>query len=480
MVARPDGARQCRNVNVSNVLPLTTRTYGPIGTLSAATGALVATCRGAGFFRGIGGTIFNCAGTSVKLYKLASGAWSNITRSSAVDYAVQTEDMWAFTQFGDRVIAVNGTDNVQYYDIGSSTNFEPLAGSPPIGRYVASVRDFVFIGRIVSAANKLQWSGFNNSANWTIGTNQSDDAEIPTGNKIMGIVGGEYATVFSEEAINRFTYVGTPIIFQRDNISVMSGTACENSIVGHQGLIFYVSYEGFFMLDRSGSQTPIGDQKVDRFFWSNVNQSYLHKVIATVDPINKLYCVAFPSSSSTSGAPDMIMFFNWAIGRWSIATISVEYLYSASSNESYNIDNIDTLYGNLDAIPISLDSGLLTGSGKASLGAFGTDHTLGFFNGANMAAVMETTEGNINAGGRALVTEVWPLIDGGSPSVQIGTRELPQDSVTWGSTVAQIANGMVPMLSNASYHRARIITAAGANWAHCSGIDITVRKVGRF
>ena len=123
---------------------------------------------------------------------------------------------------------------------------------------------------------------------------------------------------------------------------------------------------------------------------------------------------------------------------------------------------------------------VLTGSGKASLGAFGTDHTLGFFNGANMAAVMETTEGNINPGGRALVTEIWPLIDGGAPGVQIGTRELPQDTVTWSSTVAQIANGMVPMLSNASYHRARIITAAGANWTHCAGIDITVRKVGRF
>ena len=246
------------NVNVSNVLPLTTRTYGPIGTLSAATSALAATCMGAGFFRGIGGTILNCAGTSVKLYKLASGAWSNITRSSAVDYAVQTDDMWAFTQFGDRVIAVNGTDAAQYYDIGSSTNFEPLAGSPPVGRYVASVRDFVFIGRIASAANKLQWSGFNNSANWTIGTNQSDDAEIPTGGKITGIVGGEYATVFSEESINRFTYVGSPIIFQRDTISIMSGTACENSIAVHQGLIFYVSYDGFFMLDRSGSQTPIG------------------------------------------------------------------------------------------------------------------------------------------------------------------------------------------------------------------------------
>lgn len=58
-------------VNVNNVIPITIRTYGPIGDLEAATSALVARCRGAAAFRGIDGTIFNTAGDVDSLYTLS-------------------------------------------------------------------------------------------------------------------------------------------------------------------------------------------------------------------------------------------------------------------------------------------------------------------------------------------------------------------------------------------------------------------------
>lgn len=406
--------------------------------------------------------------------------WVDVSRTPGAPYATTDEDGWSFTQYGNLVMAANGTDNIQAWTIASSTEYADLAGSPPIGAYLATVRDFVFIGRLANARNKVQWSSIDDPEAWTIGTNQCDEQVIPEGGEITGIVGGEYGTVFSENQVNRFTYTGDGAIFQRDTISTQRGTPCRGSIASYQRNIFFVAYDGFWMLAGGSQEIPIGDQKIDRFFWNDLNQAYLHRVTATVDPLNKLYVVGYPSFSSMDGTPDKMLIFNWTIGRWSKADFSLQYLYSATTQQGYNIDTIDSLYGDLDSIPISLDSPLLTGSGKLSLAAFDNANKLAFFNGANLPALIETTEGQIYPGHRALITEVRPIIDGGTPSIQIGTRNRPNDSIVWGSVVAQNANGFCPVRSDARFHRARLLTQAGDVWQHCSGADPTAQQSGSY
>ena len=184
-----------------NVIPVTARTYGPIYDLAESFNALGTACLGAASFRGIGGTVANFAGTASKLYNLQSSVWTDVSKVGG--YSVAVNDKWSFTQFGDDVIATNGTDNPQVWTIGTSSVFADLGGSPPVSRLCAQVRDFVFLGKEALAKSTLQWCSINNDAEWTPGINQGDEQEIPSGGSIMSMVGGEICIVISESAISR-------------------------------------------------------------------------------------------------------------------------------------------------------------------------------------------------------------------------------------------------------------------------------------
>lgn len=462
---------------VNNVIPITARSYGPIGSLTAAGNALTDRCQGAASFRGTAGTVFNTAGDLGNLYSWSGTAWSDVSKL-ATTYATAAEDGWSFAQFGNTVIAANGTDAIQAWTIASSANYANLAGSPPVARGAAVVRDFVVLWRLASGQNKIHWSAINDSTGWTIGTNQSDTNEFPTGGRVMGMGGGEYGVVFLESAIYRMVYVAQPLIFQFDAISLEVGCAAEGSIAQNEQDIYFLSQDGFRLLQGGQVIQPIGDQKIDRWFWSTVNQSYLYRIVSTVDPVTGYYYCAFPSGNSVDGTPDMMLIFNPTIGRWSLVTQSLNFLFSARTNVGYNTDNIDTLLGDTDATGVSGDSALFTGSARATLAAFGTDKKMAFFTGANLEATIDTVEGQVFEGQRAFVHFVRPLCDGGSNSIKLGTRNNLYDSVSYGMAVTQNSIGVCPFRSNARFHRARCIIAAGGIWSHFQGIDVAATPVG--
>ena len=134
--------------------------------------------KGAGSFRDNSNTGYNFVGTRSNLYQLTSGAFTSRKASLTGDH----DDFWTFTQFGEYIIASNGVDAVQYYLMGTSTNFAALtaiqtAGTAPVFRVSGVVRDFLVTGNIVGATNRIQWSGINDITTWLSGTKQSDQQE---------------------------------------------------------------------------------------------------------------------------------------------------------------------------------------------------------------------------------------------------------------------------------------------------------------
>ena len=462
---------------VQNVLPLTKQSYGAIKTLTAAGDALTGRCQGMATFRGAGGTVVNFSADATKIYSWNGTSHDDVSRTVGGAYAIASEDMADFAQFGSTVVYVNGTDAPQAFTIGTSTDFAALAGTPPVARFCEVVGDHMVLLRLSSAQNRLHFSAINDVTGWTVGTNLSDTQDLPIGGRIMGCVGGQYGIIFSESAIHRMDPTGTTAAFSFRAISPERGCAAEGSIASYNNMIFFLARDGFFML--AGEQlTPIGDQKVDDWFWQNVNQSYLYRVVATIDPVRKLYIVAFPSLNSANGTPDTVLFANWTIGRWTQASISLDYIAGARTSLGYNTDNIDTLLGNTDATDYSGDSILFTGSASPTLAAYGTDKKLSFFSGANMEATIDTVEGQIAEGQRAIVTRVRPLVDGGSPQIRIGYRNNLFDAVTWSSVANTNDAGIAPFRINARFHRGRLIIPAGSEWTHAQGLDFNAVPTG--
>jgi hypothetical protein len=75
---------------------------------------------------------------------------------------------------------------------------------------------------------------------------KSDNQIIPDGGEVRGITGGEFGLILLEKSIVRMSYVGSPIIFQFDNIARNLGCYESNSVAQWQGVTYWLADDGFY------------------------------------------------------------------------------------------------------------------------------------------------------------------------------------------------------------------------------------------
>lgn len=470
-----------------NVVPLTQKSFGPFPALSTFTTALDARCQGAIAVRASDGTVHTFAGDAAKLYKWDGTAWVDVSKAGG--YSTPSDGRWYFAQYGDRILATNYADAIQSYVIGTSTDFADLAAAAPKARYIDVIRGFVVVadtndGTDGAVQNRVWWSAFGDPTSWpTPGTAaaaaaQSDFQDIAFGGQINGVVGGvggRDGAVFLQNAIVTMTYSGPPTVFAFQDAERGRGTTIPGSIVNAGRFASYVGEDGWYLFDGTSSHA-IGAFKVDRWFWDNVNQQNLHRICTAVNPKRKLLLTAWPTTSS-SGDPDRISIYNWETREWSYAEENVEFILKGYT-EGYTLEELDA-FGTMETLPYSLDSPAWMG-GRVLAAGFGTDHKLGFFDGANKAATVETGEWPLEGGRRVFCRNVRPVSDHSSGTLQasVGYRSTQGGSVTYTTATSQGSDGTCPQRISARYMRARITTASGDTWTHIHGIEPSISQEG--
>jgi hypothetical protein len=460
--------------------------YRPLNSFVNTASALTGRCRGAFTALSSTGTVFNFAGDGTKLYKQAStgASWADVSRTVGGAYATATEGFWTFMQFGDIVFASNGVDDIQSFTMGSSTNFAAATGSPAIGAFLGNVKGFGVIARLSSNVRTMIWSGQEDVTTWTpSATTLSDDQTFPDGGAIMGFAGGDVGIVFQESAIQRMQFVGPPLAFRFDKISTNLGCNIPRSIASYQDMVFALSTDGFIMVQGGTSVNRIGYGKLDDWIFRNINQSYLNRCSAVVDPVRMVYCFGFVSNDNSTGIPDQFVMYHWATGEWAHAPLSHELLWSASIvRTGTDIDSLDALYpGGIDTVPFSLDAVEIRSNSQQFLAAFDDQHRSGFFTGNYMSATIETGETELTPGRKTLLRGLRPMIEGTAvtPSVTVKYRDRLQDAPSSSVDVTTNANGICPFRVNARYHRAQMSIPANSTWQFARGIDaLKVSQMG--
>jgi len=383
-----------------------------------------------------------------------------------------TNDKVRFTQFGKSIIATNNSQKLQSWTLGTSTSFADLSATAPVAKYITVVRDFVVVANTYESAEQKQyrvrWSAINDETDWTENVNtQSDYQDIPDGGQIVGIRGGEFGLVFLERAIHRMSYVGTPFIFQFDNISRGKGCMVAGSIAQYQGITFFLSDDGFYMCDGQNI-TPIGAEKIDRYFIDNASDSDYGTMSAAVDPIRKLVIWNYKTIYGNRN----VLIYNFKTQKWTYGDAGTDYLSEASTS-SVTLEQLDSISGSIDALTTSLDSRLYVG-GKYFLGG-----TLGArvmtYTGANQTGVIAT--GDLDIGANSVVTLARPIVDNGSATVAIASRTLLDQGVTFNTAVAASSENRVPLRSAGRYHRLKI-TPTGSSWKNAISVDVDVTPQG--
>lgn len=409
------------------------------------------------------------AGGSTKLFKLDTGDLGLDDVSKAGGYSTATDERWRFTQFGSVIIAANGQAKLQGFNLNSSTLFADLAADAPTSKYVTVVRDFVVSGYPVGYQNRVQWSALGDETSWTSSaTTQADYQDIPDGGSVVGVTGGEFGLIFMDRAIHRMSYVGSPLVFQFDNISRNLGCYEANSLIQYGGTSFFLGDDGFYACDGQ-NVIPIGNEKVNRYFFDTVDEGTLYLMSAAVDPINKLIIWAFASQSSAT--PDSLLIYNYQTQRWTSGTTTVDRIASTST-PAVTLEGMDT-YGNLDTILTSFDSRLWLGGKLQLAGVDGAKIVT--FTGANATAYLET--GDIEVpGSTSSITMVKPIVDGGSGSVALLSRRLLSESTVFGAQTAADAENRVSVRGVGRYHRLQL-TPTGS-WTSAVGMDIDLSPLG--
>ena len=442
-----------------------------------STNNMGADSRGAGSFRDNAGNVYNFVAKNTDLYQLTGGSFTS--RKGSLTGG--NTDFWTFTQFGNYVIASNGVDAPQYYLMGTSTNFADLstiASGVPNFRVSGVVRDFLVTGNQSSNQNRIQWSGINDITEWTAGTKQADQQDLPgSGGEIVHITSGEIGYVFRQNQIIRMDYVGGATVFRLSVISPNRGAVYGRTVAQDNRRVFFYADDGFFEIN--GDQViPIGAEKVNRFFDLDVNKAYLDRICAAVDPFNQLALWLYPSASNTAnttGICDKIIIYNYATQKWSTADASASTIFSQFVG-AYTVELMDIISENLDNINIALDTDFWNG-GQLLLGAIDSDYKAAIFSGTANQGEIETSELEIFPGQRASVQAIRPIVDA-EATVTIKTRDRLADSVTSSSEISMNSTGINPVRQSGRYVKINVKTPSGVAWNNAQGIDLIASRSG--
>jgi len=158
----------------------------------------------------------------------------------------------------------------------------------------------------------VQWSDINDETDWTSGTtSQSDYQIIADGGNVQAITGGEFGLVFLQRAVLRASYVGSPLFFQFDTISRGLGCLEGNSVAQYGSVSFFLSDDGWYSTDGQ-TITPIGLEKVDRWFFDDVLLASINTMSVAVDPIKNLVVWNYANNSGTRS----LLIYNWQLQKW--------------------------------------------------------------------------------------------------------------------------------------------------------------------
>ena len=242
-------------------------------------------------------------------------------------------------------------------------------------------------------------------------------------------------------------------------------------------MVFFLAQDGFYKLTGGQQLSPIGNGKVDNFFFDDLS-SNLDGITSAVDPNNSIVVWSYRGSGATGTTNNKLLIYNYAVDKWSTGSgQDLEFIASASQEAFTTLESLDVL-GDLDNLPKSLDSYFYK-EGIVGLAGVNSENKFGKFIANSLSATVDTTEFEGSKGKRSTLIECRPIVDGTTNTtvtVTPITRQSQLDTTSTGSAVNTNDTGTCPLRSTSRYHRIRV--NVNGNFNTLSGVDIEARPEG--
>lgn len=405
------------------------------------------------------------------------------THSVTANYSTLTSSAnWQFAQFGSFVLVTQANVVLQLYDLSSSTAFADCLGSPPQAAYISIVGRFAVLSGLLSFPYRIQWSGLNSvnaSTSWTSGVNSSDYQDFSDGGVVRGVAGGEFGTIFQDQAIRRMVYSpGSAVIFQITRMTQDQGLFAPYSIITAGTNVFFYSARGFFKVVPGGLPEQIGRERVDRTFFTDLDKSSPQLFIGAADPrTSRVYWAYKSIAGGVTAKYDKIIGYDYVLDRWFTVVMNGQYLLGLSQ-PGITLEGLDSISASLDALTSSLDSFATVVLPEFS--QFNSSNVLGFFRGTNLEATMDTAEQGWDAE-RIFVKGFRPVTDAATVYGSVTYRETTNATATYTSeTLINSRTGRIDLRRSTRYARLQSRIPAGTTWTFSVGVEPDIAQTGEL
>lgn len=471
----PDKARynQGASSSILNVLP-SADGYKPSPSLVTVSAALPDVCRGSVYVRDQNGAFTVIAGTTSGLYRLDTStnpyAWTDISKVGG--YALPTDERWSFAIFGNYLIAANTGTTLQYFDFTKTDDFADITGAPA-SKFVHTVGSFLVASHLSTDNTAMHWSGLENIFQWTLLEENSDTQSFPDGGEIQGIVvQGLGATVLQRNKMRSMAFSPNSVgAFQFSELNGSKGVIAPYSIaeIGN-GQFIYISNDGFFAgVERS----PIGAERVDDWFFDQVDSSYLLDVQSVVDPLEKIVWFSY----RTIQGDYKLLGYDWQLDKWVPSDLVISEA-CALVTSGMTWDGLSTVYASIDDVSVPFNSHLFKG-GVPTFAAFNSNNEMAYFAGSAQQATFETNELHFSPDKRTFVSGGRALTDAKNFTLSIGAVEVLGDIISYDKTATPSArSGKLSFRSAGRAHKIKVVIPAGEIWSSMTGVALDMKYDG--
>lgn len=413
-------------------------------------------------------------GTTTNIYKVNN----NFTVTSlGSGYNVPAGDAWSALQFGDVMLFSNTTDGMLAYNIESGGVFA-LVSNTFKPRSIALIFDCLFGFDCLDATgardNRLMRnSDANDYTNFTTGI--ANYQPMPDGEALLG--GSElsdgYAVVIQRNALRILTRVADKSLYVMNKMADGIGATNTQGIVGIRGASFFMSNEGPYMVTQEGANA-IGTDKVSKTFLDKISGNGLLTIEGAYDPVRRRVAWRYQSAANGSATvfTDMLI-YDIRLDEFIESDQSTAAIFQLAT-PGYTLEDLDQ-FGALDSLPYSLDDRAWFG-GEPQFGGVTADGKIGFFNGANLEAVAETSTNSLSVS--SLVNSARPVTDDASALLSLGVRDNLYTAPTYTTEAAIQPSGRAMTRGRGKNISFKVRHPAGGTWVYDRGVDDLDTKSG--
>jgi hypothetical protein len=294
----------------------------------------------------------------------------------------------------------------------------------------------------------------------------------------MAVYGGNDITLILERSIWKGQYIGGNFVWQFTRVDAFHGMPIARMSRRIGNTIYFLGEGGFYSQIGGQEAIPIGVGKIDKYFYAQSSATYRYLSHTAADPTKKIIIWMFPGIGQTGCTEGLV--YNWETQTWSRLVMTEGFLfYSASSSGAYTLEQLDA-FGTIDTLAASLDSPIWEGGGGTVgvLSGMDTSFRVVHYDSTALSTTIETAEQEQIPGVRSQINGIRPYVNGGPTiTIQIGTRNLQSDSVSYSSAATVNSDtGWFNFRQEGRFHRVRISTVGA--FTHIIGFDVDSKRGG--